>query len=163
MEVQPMIQTPDHSSFPSGHALEAFAIASVLFRLAEYRQNDSAPSDPWIGVEDKRQPFLLAHRIATNRTVAGVHFPVDSLAGAFLGMFVGEVIHHLATGEDLRTGSLKPTVPDNGATPDFLLDELYNCLTIKDGKQAKSVSKSPVKVDKDELVSWFWGKAEAEW
>ncbi|CAN0103791.1 unnamed protein product, partial [Chrysoparadoxa australica] len=116
MEVQPMIQTPDHSSFPSGHALEAFAIATVLHRLSD---TGSAVD----GIRDNARPFLLAHRISTNRTVAGVHFPVDSLAGAFLGLHLGELIHSIATGTSIQLGELgKPTTPvDEEKTEDFLL------------------------------------------
>jgi len=96
MQLQPMIQTPDHSSFPSGHAVEAFAIATVLNRLSE--KDDAAKADPKGGVTHRTLPFVLAHRIATNRTVAGVHFPVDSLAGAFYGCALGDTIYRLAKG-----------------------------------------------------------------
>jgi hypothetical protein len=39
----------------------------------------------------------LASRVAINRTVAGVHFPVDSAAGQLLGLTLGEYFVHLAT------------------------------------------------------------------
>ncbi|HXV94290.1 MAG TPA: hypothetical protein VD813_13380, partial [Pseudonocardia sp.] len=46
-----------------------------------------------------REPrFKLAARIAINRTVAGVHFPVDSAAGAVLGVTLGEYLVARATG-----------------------------------------------------------------
>lgn len=114
MEVQPMVQTPDHSSFPSGHALEAFAIATVLTRL-------SGGPDPVTAIDEMFLPFVLAHRIATNRTVAGVHFPVDSLAGAFLGVLLGEAIHSLAFGNDVTTAAWpampRPLRPQKRSTP----------------------------------------------
>ena len=90
-----MIQTPDHSSFPSGHAMEAFAVATVLHALdPAQRWTKGGEVDPGAaaGAAARTMPFRIAHRIATNRTVAGVHFPVDSLAGAYLGCFIGEAL-----------------------------------------------------------------------
>ena len=40
----------------------------------------------------------LASRIAINRTIAGMHFPVDSVAGAVLGMTLGKYLVARATG-----------------------------------------------------------------
>ena len=44
------------------------------------------------GVAAQTMPFRLAHRIAVNRTVAGVHYPIDSAAGAAMGCMIGEAI-----------------------------------------------------------------------
>ena len=74
-QVTPIIQTPSHSSFPSGHATESFAAAEVLGHMYYGGRN-----------RDLRQ---LAERIAENRTFAGVHFPVDNIAGAVLGEAIG--------------------------------------------------------------------------
>ncbi len=72
--VDPVIRTPSHGAFPSGHATEAFAAAAVLAhvfpdRTAHLRQ--------------------MAARIATNRCYAGVHYPADQAAGALLGEVLG--------------------------------------------------------------------------
>lgn len=88
--VMPLIQTPSHSSFPSGHAMEAFAAATVQDRLCRGRAY--APE----GLH--ALPYRIAHRIAVNRTVAGVHFPVDSLIGALIGCRLGEDLDRLAHG-----------------------------------------------------------------
>ena len=84
-----MIQTPDHSSFPSGHATEAFAIATVLNSL-------DTGGTAQKGVSDLAIPFKLAHRIAANRVVAGVHYPCDSDAGAMMGCAIGSAIISVA-------------------------------------------------------------------
>lgn len=73
--VQPVIQTPGHRSFPSGHATQAFFVARLLKLLADARCS---------GVMEE-QLQAQAGRIAQNREVAGVHFPVDSMAGCLLG------------------------------------------------------------------------------
>ena len=75
-EIQPIIATPSHSAYPSGHATEAYMIAYTLPSLvAEVGDNRE---------HIQRQLLAQAYRIAENRTVAGVHFPVDSLAGQAL-------------------------------------------------------------------------------
>jgi membrane-associated phospholipid phosphatase len=93
-QVQPIIQTPSHGTLPSGHATESFAVATVLHRLM-------TGEGPKAGSLAGAQPFWLAHRIAANRTVAGVHFPVDSAAGAMLGAVLGEQLFGAATGARL--------------------------------------------------------------
>lgn len=95
-QVHPVIQTPSHSTLPSGHATEAFALA-VLFDAL------TAPQCDWEGaahgIRNRPLAYRLASRIAVNRTVAGVHFPVDSAAGAVLGIALGEyVVAHLSGG-----------------------------------------------------------------
>ncbi|MCX7646466.1 MAG: phosphatase PAP2 family protein [Rhodobacteraceae bacterium] len=143
MQVQPMIQTPDHSAFPSGHAMEAFALATLLTRLARGEGARAA-------VRDFRLPFVLAHRIATNRTVAGVHFPVDSRAGAFVGCLLGEAFAALASGARPGGGQLAIRPDEN---PDFTLAQLHADLPPPGGGRAA----------RHEVVAWFWARALAEW
>jgi undecaprenyl-diphosphatase len=64
----------DVFSFPSGHALNAFAIGSVValaFPLA------AAPA------------FLVAASVAASRVFLGLHFVTDVLAGALMGTLIG--------------------------------------------------------------------------
>ncbi|MGR3803029.1 phosphatase PAP2 family protein [Marinibacterium profundimaris] len=146
IEVQPMIQTPDHSSYPSGHAMEAFAIATVLHRL----QTGQGPLE---GIRNGALPFRLAHRIAVNRTVAGVHFPVDSHAGASVGCLVGDALHSLAHGVPLPCGDIGlPARDDGGATQDFLLPLL------EDLPQDRELTPEVIGV-----ANTLWSKAAAEW
>ena len=89
-QVQPMILTPSHSSFPSGHATETFMSAIVLWKLLQAaggtaRLLHSSPTP-------RRRGYAvhaagLSRRV--NRTIAGVHFPIDSAAGAVLGLTLG--------------------------------------------------------------------------
>jgi hypothetical protein len=118
--VQPVIQTPDHSTFPSGHATEAFAIATV-FNALMTGQNAHA------GLAAGAMPYKAAARIGVNRTVAGVHFPVDTAAGAMLGCAVGEAFVALATGNLSAYSALDPVdfqvAAADAETPDAFLPD----------------------------------------
>jgi len=67
----PLVGLPHSSSFPSGHATISFACATVLAVL-----------------EPRAGPafFTLAAAIAYSRLYLGVHWPLDVLAGAALGI-----------------------------------------------------------------------------
>jgi acid phosphatase (class A) len=74
--IVPMIDPPATPSFPAGHALQARLISKVLDYLDTNRK---APRVPRLA-----QPqllFDLADRIGDNRVVAGIHFPMDLIAG----------------------------------------------------------------------------------
>jgi undecaprenyl-diphosphatase len=76
-DVDTLVSRPHTSSFPSGHAATGFACATVLgVLLPRWR----APL------------FALAALIALSRLYVGVHFPLDVVAGAALGVVVGVVV-----------------------------------------------------------------------
>lgn len=110
--VMPLIPTPGHGSLPSGHATVA-AFNSELLRLLMYADGPKQRVD----VLDR-----LARRIAFNRVVAGVHFPVDSQAGYALGRQMARAMATLA-GEAQALPTLGPsdvfvkpyTLPEIGA------------------------------------------------
>ena len=103
-QIQPMILTPAHGALPSGHATEAFLMAYVTLELT------SPPDDP--GRQMKREQLMrLADRIARNRTVAGVHFPVDSAAGAMLGLTLGDYLVRRLKGEKPSIAPASSTAP----------------------------------------------------
>ncbi len=68
------------TSFPSGHALNSFALSSVLAH--EY--------------SDKLWVPILAYTISTiassSRVLQGVHFPSDVFAGAVVGILIGRYV-----------------------------------------------------------------------
>lgn len=64
-------------SFPSGHALQAWALATVV--AEEYRHN------PWV----RYSAFGLAGFVSVARVTARKHFPSDVFVGSVLGYFIG--------------------------------------------------------------------------
>ena len=77
-DVDPLAWFPsDRFSFPSGHALNAFAIGSVI-----------ALAFPLAAV-----PVLaVASSVAASRVVLGLHWPSDVLAGALAGLLIGTAV-----------------------------------------------------------------------
>jgi membrane-associated phospholipid phosphatase len=67
----PLVAIPHSSSFPSGHAAMSFACATVLSVLVPR----AAPAF-----------VALAAAIAYSRLYLGVHWPLDVVAGAALGV-----------------------------------------------------------------------------
>jgi hypothetical protein len=160
-QVQPVLTTPGHGAFPSGHATQAHAVAYVLGSLLK--------------LDTTNHPFLIdqlklqAARIATNRVIAGVHFPVDSMAGRMLGVALGEYFCARCDKDAVSTARTfhsnyvdahakmefnpfadeqKLDVPASTATPPVL--QLYSSSPNTDTLE------SP-------LMKHVWDKARAEW
>jgi undecaprenyl-diphosphatase len=79
-EPGPIVREPTTYSFPSGHATVSFACAVVL-----------AAAIPRLAVP----LYLLATAIAWSRVVTGVHYPLDVLGGAVLGVAIGLLVTRL--------------------------------------------------------------------
>ena len=79
-EPRPLVHAPTDGSFPSGHAATSFAAATVL-TLAWPRW--------WPAF------FLLALAIGFSRVYVGVHYPLDVVGGAVLGILVATALRWL--------------------------------------------------------------------
>jgi len=80
----------DNESFPSNHATQAFAVASVI--AAHY------PHRPWV----RRLAYGMAGSVGFARIYHDDHYASDVLAGAAIGMFVGHTVARTNQQERLR-------------------------------------------------------------
>jgi undecaprenyl-diphosphatase len=74
---KPLVHTPHSGAFPSGHATVAFACATVI---------------AWAAPRLAVPVYLLAGAIAFSRVYVGVHWPLDVLGGAALGVLVATAL-----------------------------------------------------------------------
>jgi undecaprenyl-diphosphatase len=79
-EPRPLVHAPLDGSFPSGHAATSFAAATVL----TFARPRWAPAF-----------FLLALAIGFSRIYVGVHYPLDVVGGAVLGILVATALRWL--------------------------------------------------------------------
>ncbi len=89
-EPKPLVHVPHSGSFPSGHSSVAFACAGAL---------------AWAAPRLAVPAFVLAAAIACSRVYVGVHWPLDILGGAALGLLV-------STGLLMLVGALRRSPPE---------------------------------------------------
>ena len=154
-QIQPMIPTPGHGSWPSGHATEAFITATVIEALLDA----ASPRGQKNGQACREQLQRLAARIAINRIVAGVHYPVDSAVGRLLGTALGEFVVARATGGKIheRGFDARDYVQANGSALDFSLHQ-----SLDHGHGYSRVAR-PTPVARSPLMDWLWKEAVKEW
>jgi membrane-associated phospholipid phosphatase len=91
---KPLVDVPHSGAFPSGHASTAFACATVL---------------AWASPRLRIPVFVLAAAIAWSRVYVGVHWPLDVLGGALLGVLVATALLTLAASRR----QLRPETPED--------------------------------------------------
>ena len=144
-------------------------MAQVLWLLLRASGTKPYSSDLW-GEMMMRQ----AARIAINRTVAGVHFPVDSVAGAVLGLNLGEYFVKRCKmekpdtgwkfdGEDFKDSSGSAT------NLDFNWREYYDFASSSPGLSDstpwvnREAFQNPIVDTDSEPLGWLWARAREEW
>lgn len=159
-QVQPMILTPGHATLPSGHATEAHIVAYVLWRLLKKAEPPppAPPKNPAWGDQLMRQ----AARIAINRTVAGVHFPVDSAAGQLLGLTLGEYFVRRC-GVIPQYHAWRFDGPRFGPAADFDWRQQYNMAADAHVSAPFTDNLGLVSAQMSVPLNWLWYKALAEW
>lgn len=90
-EVRLLLPTPNFPSFPSGHAVAAFATATVL--ALAYRR-------PRVGLA----ALMGATLIAISRIYLGHHYPSDVVAGALLGGATGAACYGFLVSQEPGRG-----------------------------------------------------------
>lgn len=101
-KLSPFSTDTAHTSFPSGHTVNAFSIASVF--AEEY-------DNPLVDVT----AYGLASAVALQRVYDDKHWASDVFAGAILGTVVGKSIFYLHKDKKIENAFLIPiSVPSEG-------------------------------------------------
>jgi undecaprenyl-diphosphatase len=78
---RPLVHLPHSGAFPSGHTSAAFAAATVI---------------AWASRRLAAPAYALAALVAWSRVYVGVHWPLDVIGGAALGMLVATALLKLS-------------------------------------------------------------------
>jgi hypothetical protein len=155
-QVQPIILTPGHGTFPSGHSTENHMIARILWEFLGKSH------------ETGEQLMRAAARIAVNRTVAGVHFPIDTAAGQVLGLTLARYFIERATGVGAAFNGWRFDGERYPLGRDFDFHKFYDT---QNGTETPDPAVKPPYIDqvnsqappKSEILEWLWNQAKEEW
>jgi membrane-associated phospholipid phosphatase len=93
--IMPLIDGPDTPSYPSGHSLQGHLISGALKLALTPQVPPVSKVQPNPYPETARALDVLADRVAYNREVAGVHYNMDSAAGAYGARICVEALYAL--------------------------------------------------------------------
>ncbi len=154
----PLVPTPSHGSLPSGHATQAAAVSTVLVALLD-------AAGQGVSHLSERRAMIRAtgHRVAVNRTVAGVHYPIDSAAGFMIGINVGRII--AALGQNAKAELTRFSFDPNAAeaqSADFILRDAMALFEPASATPLPGVTMQRETVgmpSDDSKFAWLWSRA----
>lgn len=90
----PLLMTPPHPEYPSGHMVTVGALLEVILDTLGGRDKVEfsvrSQGAPWVGERRYTSLTAAAQEVANSRLWAGVHFPSSNADGLALGRFVGK-------------------------------------------------------------------------
>ena len=132
--------------------MAAFVIFALVHEGKTYQTKNPCSESQTAVFE---QLMRHAERIAVNRTVAGVHFPVDSAAGMILGWALSE--YWIA-----RCSKQAPLNPRNFDGRTFSGDFSYTRMLDSHG-EPNGPEDNIHGPSQSDVLSYLWQKAIAEW
>lgn len=85
LSIQPLIAHSPDNSFPSGHTAAFFALALVIFYFCRQKKQ-SEDQTSFNNLRLGWWVLIMATLIGISRIFVGIHWPLDILAGALIGL-----------------------------------------------------------------------------
>lgn len=120
--ILPMIDPPATPSFPAGHAVQAYLMSYLLAYSLPNIPLQTTPKE----LDAAQGPlFDLAYRVSQNRVVAGLHFPIDIIAGRAVGIACFDALRNVDSiwgDKENQTGELRRKPKTSHLTRDTSLE-----------------------------------------